>query len=136
MAAIAVLTLADGQSTPVNHTFVPSTPQVANAPAVWLEKSASSPSGYLRITSVVYRNGNGVFKTKFVISIPILAAVAAGCCVDNNTPVVSYTEIANVEFSSPSSSTVAQRKDLLAYVKNFLSCPVALAAVVDLEMAW
>lgn len=136
MSAITTLTLADGQATPVNHTFVPSQPQSGNSPAIWLEKSATSPTGYWRITSQVTRNGNGVFKTRFLVAIPILAAVPAGCCVDTNTPVVSYTELCNIEFSSPSGSTRAQRKDLRAIVRNLLDSTMAAAAVEDLEMAW
>lgn len=136
MSAITTLTIADGQAVPVNHTFTPHTPQVGNNSAVWLEKSATSPSGYWRIESSVIQNGRGVYKTRFTVSIPILASVPVGCCVDANTPVVSYKELFNGEFSSPPSSTSAQRKDLFAVTKNFLALPVALAAVVDLEMAW
>lgn len=136
MSAISSIILADGQTTPVNHTFVPYSPQVSQTPAVWLEKSASSPTGYWRLTQVVYRNGNGVYKVKMSLAIPVLAIVPAGCCVDSNTPAVSYKELCNIEFSHPSGSTTAIRKDCLAIAKNYLLSAVAVSAIVDLEMAW
>lgn len=136
MSAITTLTLADGQSTPVNHTFVPYQPSTSGQPAIWYDKSPATPSGYWRITAAISQNGSKVYKTKFTVSIPILASVSAGCCVDANTPVISYTELCNIEFSSPQSSTVAQRKDLLAIAKNLLGNAMAVSAVVDLESAW
>lgn len=136
MSAITALTLADGQTTPVNHTFSPYQPQSGSNPATWLEKTATSPTGYWRLTQSVLKNGNGVYKVKVFVGIPILASVPAGCCVDSNTPVVSYTDICNIEFSIPAGSTVAQRKDILAIAKNYLASAVASSAVVDLEMAW
>lgn len=136
MAAITSLILADGLATPVNRTFVPAQPQVGNSPAVWYEKTATTPAGYLKITSLVTRNGNGVYKVRFTVALPVLAIVPAGCCVDANTPAVSYTEIFNGEFSMPQGTTVAQRKDLRAFSRNLLNHAMAISAIEDLEIAW
>ncbi len=136
MSAITALTLADGQSTPVNHTFSPYQPQVGTTPAVWYEKSSTTPAGYLKLTQLVTKNGNGVYKVKVSIALPVLAIVPAGCCVDSNTPAVSYTELFNGEFSIPPGTTVAQRKDLRAYTRNYLASATAALAIEDLEIAW
>lgn len=133
MAAIANIVLADGQTTPANKTFVPFIAQVGIAPAVWYEKSAANPLGYRRITLSVNFKPNGVSKVRLQISDPVLASFGANCCVDTNTPVVSYTDIFDATFSLPSSSTQANRKDILAYAKNMLGTTVMQEAVWDLS---
>lgn len=135
MAVIASIVLPDGQSTPVNKTFVPFTTPTGDNPAVWYEKSAGVLSGYRKITLSI-RQTTTATKVRFVVSDPILASVAAGCCVDSNTPVVSYTDIANFEFSLPKASTVQNRKDILAYAKGLLATAVATSAIVDMEPVW
>lgn len=132
MAAISNIVLADGQTTPANKTFVPFTSQVGSAPAVWYEKTAANPLGYRRITLSVNFKSSGVSKVRLQISDPVLASMGANCCVDTNTPVVSYTDIFDATFSLPSSSTQANRKDILAYAKNMLGTAVMQDAVWDL----
>jgi hypothetical protein len=137
MAQIANLVLADGQSTPANHTFEPMTPQQGTSvPAQWLNKEAISNIGYRRVTLSVKYNPNGVSKVKAVISDPVLASVAAGCCVDVNTPQVAYTDIASIEFSIPAAATLQNKKDILAYAKNLLSNQVMTDAIVNMQPAW
>lgn len=137
MAQIANLVLADGQTTPANHTFVPSTPQDSSgAPAMWLEKTSGNPLTYFRVTSSVRFNASGVSKVKVVIAVPTPAVIGSGCCIDSATPQVSYTTFANIEFSLPAGSTRQNRLDILAYAKNFLASAVATAAVADFEPAW
>lgn len=136
MAAITAITLADGQATPVNHTFVPFQPQMGNQPAVWLEKSNASPTGWFRLTQSVTKNGAGVYKVKHSLSIPVLAVAGAGCCVDANTPVISYTEFFNGEFSLPAGTTSANRKDIRAYIRNLYANAVIGASIEDLEIAY
>lgn len=136
MAQIANITLADGQATPANRTFVPGNPQGSSTPAIWFDKSPGNPVAFRRLTLKVEAKVNGISKVRIAIADPILASMSAGCCVDSNVPAVSYTDFCNVEFSIPSSSTLQNRKDILAYVKNFLATSVATSAVVDLEPAF
>lgn len=133
MPSINNITIADGQATPANHTFSPYTAQRAREPAVWLNKESSTMVGARRITLSVNERTTGGFKVIVKIEDPVLASVAAGCCVDANTPKISYTDLANIEFSLPAGSTVANRKDILAYAKNLLGHAVMVSAVVDLE---
>lgn len=137
MASIANLVLADGQTTPANHTFNPSNPQDgAGNPSLWLEKTSGNALTYLRVTMQVKFVSNGVSKVKVVIATPKPAVFGSGCCVDSNTPQVAYTCFANLEFSLPSGSSRQDRLDILAYAKNFLSNAVATSAVADFEPAW
>lgn len=133
MSAIASIVIKDGQTTPVDHTFTPNATQRGNEPAVWYERVSGTPLGYNRITARVDVKNNGTSKVTLVIATPSLAVISAGCCVDENTPQVSYTEFANISFSIPSASTVATRKNILAFAKNILGLAVVSAMVVDLE---
>lgn len=133
MPAIQSITIADGKSTPANHTFVPYTAQRGSEPAVWYNKETDTSLGYRQITASVTTRANGTSKVMIKISDPVLAVINGACCVDANTPKVSYTEIATLEFNLPVGSTVANRKDILAYAKNFLGLAVATQLIVDLE---
>lgn len=135
MPAITALVLADGQSTPANKTFTPSTAQKGAEPAVWLEKSSGNSLGFRRITLSVVAD-KAINRVKIVIADPVLANPSQGCCVDANTPAVSYTDFANISFNIPASASVANRKDILAYAKNLLGHAIVTAAVVDLEPTW
>lgn len=133
MPSITNLTIADGQTTPANKTFTPYTAQRGTEPAVWLNKEASTMVGARRITCLVREKATSGYKVSLKIEDPVLAALAPGCCVDANTPKISYIDLVNIEFSLPAGATIANRKDILAYAKNLLGTAVATSAVVDLE---
>lgn len=136
MAQIANIVLADGFTPPANKTFVPHTPQHGSEPAVWYEKTSANPLGYRQITLSVLFKANGVSKVRLKIADPVLANFGAGCCVDKNTPQVSYTDIFDATFSLPSVSTLENRKDILAYAKNMMTHQVMKDAVESLQSAW
>lgn len=138
MAAINSLTLADGQATPANHTFVPDQPQIGSSPAVWYEKTASSITGFQQVTMLnTYNSGTGTARVTIRIALPVLSAPGAGCCVDGKLPPgVAYITRATVEFLIPAAAVLQDKKDILAYVKNFLATPVALNAVTIGEKVW
>lgn len=133
MANIAILKLLDGQATPVNHDFTPQSTQIGTQPAVWFNREANTPLGYRRVTLYVKAATNGVSKVRVVIADPVLAVAPAGCCIDTNTPQVSYTDFFDATFSVPFQSSEANRKDILAYAKNLLATTVISDAVVKLE---
>lgn len=135
MSSLSDLTIADGQATPVNHTFTAYQPQNSSNPAIWQNTEASTPAGFRKITLSVSqpKSAGAPYKVRMVISDPVLAAIPAGCCVDTNIPQVSYVDFFDATFSLPYSSTVANRTDILAYAKNFLAQSVVLNAVTKLE---
>ena len=130
------LVLKDGQATPADHTFTPQTSQKGTAPAEWLERNSGSPIGYNRVTALVSASQSGVSKVSLVIATPKLQSLGAGCCVDQNTPQVSFTEFANIVFKLPASSTIQDRKDILALAKNLLASDQVVAMVENLEPAY
>lgn len=135
MSTLADIVLADGQTTPVNHTFVGYQPQNGSSPALWQNTEAASPVGWRRITLSVTQPKavSGSVKIRIVISDPVLAVTPSGCCVDANIPKVSYTDFFDATFSVPYSSTLQNRKDILAYAKNFLSQSIVTSALQNLE---
>lgn len=129
------IVIKDGQAAPADHIFTPYQPQQGSTPAVWYERSGTSPLGWRRITLSVDTQVKGISKVRIVISDPVLANLSQGCCVDQNTPAVSYTDFANIQFNLPYSATDANRKDILAYAKNILTNASIVDAVVSLQPA-
>lgn len=134
MSAINDITLADGQTTPANHVFTAYQPQNGSGPAIWQNTEASTPAGYRRITlSVSQQSAGKPVKVRMVISDPVLASIPTGCCIDSNIPQISYTDFFDATFSLPYNSTLQNRKDILAYAKNYLAQSVVTTAVTNLE---
>ncbi|UUW21283.1 MAG: hypothetical protein [Sanya fiers-like virus 15] len=135
MSAIANVILADGQSTPANHTFVPVNPQQGTVPAKWNEKTASTLQGYLPLTLRVTKMSQDTRVTAR-LEVPILASIPSNCCDPTNVPKVAYTVLGEVTFRLPDVATLQDRKNILAYIKNFLATSVAVNAVENLETVW
>lgn len=135
MSAITNVVLADGQSTPANHTFVPVNPQQGTVPAKWFEKSASTIQGYQPLTLRVQKMSQDT-RVSVRIEVPILAAIPSNCCDPTNIPKVAYTTLVDISFRLPDSATLQDRKNILAYAKNFLGTTVAVNAVENLETVW
>jgi len=118
MPAIANLVLADGQATPVNHTFEAQSAQVGDIPAEFLEKSAGSINGYLRLTVATRKSKVGSsYRTQVKISMPTLETVTGSSPSGYApAPAVAYTELATLEVVHPDRSVLQNRKDILAYL--------------------
>lgn len=126
MPALAALTINDGLSTPVAHTFNPQT--TSGAKAVWADRSPTIPAGYKLISHEVSEpNGNRtVYKLSFGFSDPKVATV------DGADTVTRYNS-AKVEINVHPASSLQDRKDILAYVTNFLSNATVKTSVENLE---
>lgn len=135
MAAIAALTLADGQATPVNHTYSPSPDLNSNLPR-WEDRSGGIAMGFPVLTMSVRRPTKDYrsYKVHMKVATPILETTSASTASGIPPgPVVSYTLLGNLEFVLPERSTLQQRKDILAYVKNALANAIMTSAVQDFE---
>lgn len=136
MPQTANIVLNDGQATPVARTFYVQRAQVGDdSPAEFLEKTAGSINGYLRLSVLTRRAkvGNS-FKTQIKISLPVLETVSgASPSGYAPAPAVGYTSIATVEFTHPERSTLQNRKDLLAYTHNVLANGLVAACVENTE---
>lgn len=126
MPQIANIVLADGASTPANHTFGVVTTD--GALAKWNERSAGTPAGFYSLSHEVRAptQPGGADRIFIGISIPVLATV------DGVLQVTRFSS-AQVVLNLSHLSTLQERKDLLAYVTNFLSNATVKTSVENIE---
>lgn len=134
MPAISSIVINDGATTPVAHTFAPVSTDGSRAE--FADRSGGIPIGYNSFMLSVrppVKDGS-VYKTTVSIMTPVLEA-ATGPNAQGFTPAptLGYSLRANIEFLSSTRSTLQNRKDLLAYVKNCLSNALVVSAVQDFE---
>lgn len=126
MPAITALTINDGATTPVSHTFgVVST---NGAKGEWAERSSGSPAGYFALTHEVRKPASAAAANRVIIgfNMPTMATIDGVSTVVRNSS-------AKVELNLASLSTEAERKDLLAYVTNVLSNADVKKTVQNIE---
>lgn len=134
MTAFADLTINDGQATPVAHTF--KARRIDGIVAKYQDISGGIAIGYPQVTLASREpiNGSSNFKVTTKVTVPVLETISgtsyAGIVA---APTLAYNLTFTGEFILPSRSTLAVRKDLLAYVKNLLSNTVITSLVQDLD---
>jgi hypothetical protein len=113
------ISLMDGQATPVARTFIPFAAQSGQNPAVFLEKTSDTATGYKRLELLVRRpQGSRATKTKLLISDPTLAFPVASSGQYTGAPKVAFSTMADLVITIPDDAGLAQRKDILSYVKQ------------------
>lgn len=138
MSAQANLVLADGQTTPVNHTFVPKGARTNSGKDVslWRDQSPGISAGYLSVTEQHSpKNANGMEKFRFVIEIPTLEQAAAGGSFVP-PPTRAYATVGVIEVWMHERASDQELKNIAAYVKNFAANAYFTNAVVNREAAW
>lgn len=132
MPQISTLTLADGQSTPVNHDFVVDT--IDGRVARWLEKTASSSNGWYPLSASLRPPTAGQKEKHSVFRLTLALPVVQTETVDGiSRPVVVRTARANVELKLPETGDSDERADLVAFVVSALSHADIAAMITDLE---
>lgn len=142
MAARANIALNDGQTTPVAHTFNPNSGD-GNVPGVsvisYEDRSGGIQVGFPRVSISTRKptRQNRNYKVTAMVVVPVMENVS------NSTvsgiapaPTVAYEVMCTSSFVLPERSSIAARKDLLAYVKNLYAHAVMTSAVQDLESPW
>lgn len=139
MTAIAALTLADGLATPVNHTFSPVNIDQAGV-ARWADRSGGIALGYpvVSFSNRMPTKGSRNYRLMAKVVTPVLEQTSASTATGiQPAPTKAYDLIFTCEFVLPERSTLQQRKDLLAYAKNFLgSAAVVTPAVENFESVY
>lgn len=134
MAAIANLTLTDAAATPVNHTYKPV--QKTDARSVW-ENQASGIKIGMPVATMSITESAEMFRVHITLRLPILETLSG----ENSNgyvavPKVGYEMAGKSEFILPKRSTLQDRKDVLALMKDFMGDAVVTAAVHDYERVW
>lgn len=131
MPAFGNVVLNDGATTPVAHTFSPV--KTDGDLATYADRSTGTPSKYL-VLGASNRDpvgGNGqVNRVEYSFSLPVVA--------DGTDPAVKAgTVLRTARFNGvaliPVTSTLQERKDLLAYIKNLYASTLASSMMQDLE---
>lgn len=137
MPAIGTITLNDGQSTPAAHSFIPA--GVPNGLAMWNDIAGGIALGYPTVTLSVRRptKGSRAFKATAKVTVPVLEQTSPSTATGiQPAPTLAYNLIANIDLVMPERATLAQRKDMAAYTKNFLANSVMTAVIENLESVW
>lgn len=135
MPALATVSLADGQTTPVAHAFTP-VGIMTDGTAVWSDRDHTTPVGFFRMTQKLRQpipstdnTSPRVYRFVEKISMPIVATVdGVETKVGENT--------AEVIFVLSEASSEQQRKDLRHFVRNSLYVAPASSAIDTLEGTW
>lgn len=131
MPVFSAVTIVDGKSTPVTHTF--GTKQNDNRVSSWEDRAGGIPIGYplLKITT---GDSAAVRRISFDLAIPTLETVS-GANPSGFTPAprVAYTHRFKGEFLLPQRGVTAERNDILVMAKNLLLSAIANAVVVNGE---
>lgn len=149
MPAAASLTLANGEATPVNHTFAP-LGQDRETGFWWFEDqtprvASSSSLGWPRVGIRVRRaNGAGpgdnaqakVNRVEWTIALPQLETVGTSDTGLTPPPTVGYVDRTKGEFLLPSRDAIADRKDALAYTAALMQQSVMTELVRDLQQLY
>lgn len=138
VAQIAALTLADGAATPVNHTFSPV--GVDAGIAKWEDRSGGIALGYPTITFSIRRPAKGSQNYGLTAKVvtPVLEVTSPSTSTGiQPAPTKAYDITMNVSMSLPARSTLQQRKDAYAFLKNYLAnASVMQAAVENYDGVW
>lgn len=137
MPAIGTITLNDGQATPAAHSFIPA--GVPNGLAMWNDISGGVALGYPTVTLSTRRptKGSRAFKATAKVVVPVLEQTSPSTATGiQPAPTLAYNLVANVDLVMPERSTLAQRKDMAAYTKNFLANSVMTSVIENLESVW
>lgn len=126
MPAIAALTINDGAASPVAHTFSPVT--TSGSQAQWADRSPATPAGYRKLNHEVLPPSG----QRTVNKITIGAYVPTEAVVDGST-VVARSCSAQVILNLPPDCTLQERKDILAYVVNFLNNATVKTSIENIE---
>lgn len=132
MTAIAAITLNDGQATPVAHTFSPV--DIKNGVASWADRSGGIAIGFpvISFSNRIPTKGSPSFKMTAKVVLPVLEQTSASTATGiQPAPTVAYNLIAQVDLVLPQRCTLANRKDLIAYVRNYLANAAVITAAVE-----
>lgn len=134
MGALASVVLNDGQGTPVAHTFTPS--RIVDGVAILNDMSGGIALGYPRITHLVRPPNKGTRNWKITakVILPVLEVTSPSTSSGiQPAPTLAYNLEGHVEIILPERSTLAERKNLNAFLKNYLANAVMTNAVENFE---
>lgn len=137
MPAIGTITINDGAGTPVAHSFTPS--GIAGAIASYDDRVGGISVGFPHITisSVSPTKTSRMYKARVKVVLPVLENISGTA--SNGfapAPTKAYDLQFDGTFILPERSTLQNRKDLFAFVKNLMANAVMTAVVENNEVIY
>lgn len=134
MPSFSAITLNDGLAAPVAHTFAPLT--LIGNEAKFVDRSSGITVGYPMVSLVTTQpsKNSRLSKVRMKVVVPVLEVTNASTYNGiTPAPTRAYDLTADCVFFLPERCTLAQRKDLLAFVKNLLASSVSTAVIETQE---
>lgn len=135
MSAIASMTINDGQATPVAHTFAPVT-ITPEGVAFWADRASGIALGYPKISASLREPtaNSRVYKLTLKIVTPVLEVTSPSTASGiQPAPTKAYDLTAVVDMLLPERSSLAERKNIAAYLKNTLANAIFTNMVENFE---
>lgn len=137
MPAIAQIILADGAGTPVNHNFDPV--KVTGNMATYTDRVSGIAVGFpvLTVSVTPPSKTSRVYKVRAKIVVPTLEVVNASTYSGiTPAPTKAYDCLCDINFVLPERSTLVDRKNVLAYVKNLMAHATFTSIENNVENVW
>lgn len=143
MPTFGNIVLADGQGTPVNHTFLPVVIDL-NGVAHYEDTLGGIPIGYPRLSISLKRPTTStqpgsslkgaVYRAKIKVECPVLEVTSpsTGSGIQP-APTIAYANMGEASHVIAARSTLAERKDYQAFLRNALNHPTVKAVLEDLQ---
>lgn len=135
MAAFAPIILADGATTPVNHTFSPVAIDSTGV-AKLADRVSGIAVGFPQLTLSIRQptKASRNYKITGKIVVPTLEVTAPSTATGiQPAPTKAYDHFGEFSFVCPERGTAAERANVLAYMKNLLLNAVVTTAVGNFE---
>jgi len=139
MAAQGNITLANGEASPVNVTFYANGVKALKDGSTVAENKSRETSGIgiaAKTISLSVRETPTKVDVDRRITTPVLEVISGSDGGYTPKPKVAYNLFSREQFSLPARSSLAERKDLLAFSKNLNADAVMQNAVWNLEPVW
>ena len=130
MSAIAALVLNDGQAAPVAKTFTPM--DCTSALATWSDRTSGIALGMPQVTLSLV-TGKEAVKVTGKVALPVMEVISGSDGGYTPSPKVAYTVLSKFEMVLPNRSSLQNRKDVSAFLKNLLADAVVTKAVEEFE---
>lgn len=129
MSQFTNLALLDGLATAVSRTFSAKA-LIDGRWTWWYEAAGLNTLAYPSITTktVFAKDPNGVTRHEINVKIPATESAVAGVA-----PRIAYFHEAKLIVTTSGRGTIAERSDLLAYVKNLLASTRLTEIIVNLD---
>jgi hypothetical protein len=128
------IVLADGQATPVNHTFEPT--RVSPDVVFYHDKATGVILGYPQVSlgNRLPAKANGNYKATIKVRIPVLETAATAASGYTPGPKEAYYLAFNGDFTIPERATAEEKADLYAFAVGLIASSAVDALVNDMDL--